>query len=100
MEYIELKQGELLLGTLETTDLDQPWVICKFTPTPAFEAVKPLFDAELELIEGSDDLEIDAWEMAYSRIDELGLQLVPVNGEPSISEFVLHIDGSEAWFRY
>jgi hypothetical protein len=100
MEYFELRRAEVLLGTLQVVDVDQPWVICTFAPTNAFDEFRPLFDHELELIEGSDNLDAETWEEAYSHIDELGLQLVPVSGATPITEFLLHIEGSEARFRY
>ena len=100
MKYLQLKRGNALLGTLQVIDLDQPWFICEFVRASGFESVKPLFDEELALLEGSDNFDIDAWENAYSRIDDLGLQLVPTDGGTPIDEFVLHIDGQEARFRY
>jgi hypothetical protein len=100
MRYLELKRGNVRLGTLQVIDLDQPWFVCEFVSTPDFEDVKPLFDEELALLEESDTFDIEAWEKAYSRIDDLGLQLVPTDSAAPISEFLLHIDGREARFRY
>lgn len=99
-------QGDTLLGTLTVTDLDQPWFLCLFAPEAAFEAVRPLFDAELAVGEAEDharsigvNIGIDAWESAYQNIEALGLRLVPDVGE-TIDHFLLHINGAEAWFRY
>ncbi len=68
---------------------------CKFEPAASFAELKPLFDDELRLLNRDD---MRAWEEAYEKIRALKLQLV--NGENEIGEFLLHIDGDEAWFRY
>lgn len=93
---LTLLRGDILLGTLTVTDLDQPWFLCHFAPEAAFEAVKPLFDAELAVLEAED---VDAWESAYLDIEALRLCLVPDVGE-AIDHFLLHINDVEAWFRY
>jgi len=97
MDDFEVRRGKVLLGILRLLDVDQPWFMCEFAPTPDFEDVKPLFDEELRRLEVIDD-DIDAWENAYSRIDELGLQIVPPGGGPPLTEFVLHIEGNRARF--
>ena len=85
---LQLKHGEESLGILRAYDNDFPWVNCKFEPTASFKTFEPLFQAELKL------------EDAYDRIDELGLQLVDVERGKVISEFILHIENNEAWFRF
>jgi hypothetical protein len=96
MEFY-LKRGEELLGVLRLTGSDFPWVNCEFEPTAAFAGVQPVFQEELRLLE-SDNM--DAWQMAYDEINALGLQLIVARDETVISEFVLHIYGNEASFRY
>ena len=96
MEFY-LKRGEELLGVLRATRTDFPWVICEFERTASYESVQPLFDEELSLLEAD---RMDAWESAYDRINALGLQLIDAKDEMHISEFLLHIRGDEAWFRY
>jgi hypothetical protein len=93
---LQLKRGGELLGSLRAYDIDSPWIICKFEPTESFQAVKPLFEEELKLL-NTDDME--AWETAYARIGGLGLRLVDVEKREETSEFILHIEGDEAWFR-
>src|SRR3954471_24072963 len=100
MRILELKQGELLLGTLIVDDIDQPWFMCNFVATPDFEAIRPLFDAELAIIEGSDDLDVVKWEEAWSPIEALGLQLIPAETGTALGDFLLHIQGDKAWFTY
>lgn len=94
---LQLKRGEELLGILRAYDNDFPWVKCKFEPTPSFKAFEPLFEAELKLLNAD---ETEAWEDAYDRIIGLGLQLLDVERGKVISEFILHIEDSEAWFRF
>ena len=74
-----------------------PWTECRFTPTPAFTRVAALFAAELEFLNRD---EMEAWEAAYDRVARLGLELRPADGGEPIREFILHVDGEQAWFRH
>lgn len=47
---------------------------------------------------GSDDLDVEAWGELYSEI-AARLQLIAPDGRP-VSEFLLHIEGDRARFRY
>ena len=94
IEY-ELRREKDLLGRLSSCTPDFPWMYCKFEAAAAFAELKPLFDDELRLLNEED---MDAWEEAYEKIRALKLQLV--SGENEISEFLLHVDGDKAWFRY
>ena len=96
MEF-HLKQKGKLLGTLRSYDLDFPWLLCKFEPAEAFQQIKPLFDEESKLLENDD---MEKWEVAYSKIDNLNLELISIEDEKSISDFLLHIQDAEAWIRY
>lgn len=96
MEF-QLRQKDILLGTLRSYDFDFPWINCKFEPTEAFQAVKPLFDEEVRLI---NDEDMENWETVYLRIDELNLKLINVENDNVIDDFLLHIENDEAWFRY
>jgi hypothetical protein len=91
-----LKRGGVVLGHLAQCKPDQPFVFCRFTSTSAFEEVRPLFEAELRLLNTG---QMEDWEKAYQAIDALGLRLESSGGK-TINEFLLHIDGVEAWFRY
>jgi len=97
-----LVQGETLLGTLAAKDVDQPFYRTTFEPTSAFEPLRPLFDEELRLMDAIDPDREDwtAWGAAYSRIERLGLRLEPLDGGDPITEFLLHVSGRDAWFRY
>lgn len=98
MEF-QLKQKNQLLGTLRQYDSDFPWINCKFEPTEAFQQFKPLFDEELEFMK-SEPFDIEEWDAAYRKIIDLNLRLIDLTDETSITEFLLHIKGDEAWFRY
>ncbi|KAA0254431.1 MAG: hypothetical protein EDM79_20875 [Chloroflexi bacterium] len=94
---LHLKQGDIVLGTLKETDNDFPWRYCTFTPTDAFQSVKPLFDRAREQVEAE---EWEQFDKAYQQIEALGLRLVdPLSGD-EIREFLLHIEGDSASFRY
>lgn len=87
------------LGRLElaAAGSDMFLIGARFTPAPAFAQVAPLFAAELDLLDRD---EMEAWEQAYGRIAALALELRPLDGGAPIREFILHIDGGEAWFRH
>ena len=99
---LHLKREDELLGTLRSYSTDFPWVNCKFEPLPAFENLRPLFSEELRLLDAGlgDGDQVEKWEAAYNRITSAGLRLFDVEKEDYIDEFLLHIDGDEAWFRY
>jgi len=97
----QLWQGDILLGTLVLTHLDQPFVYASFEATEAFEDVRGLFDEELRLLEdATTDVLMDAWGEAYDRVDSLGLSLKSLDGAEPITQLLLHIRGRDAWFRY
>lgn len=86
------------LGQLELAEGgDMFWSNYRFTPTPAFAKVAPLFADAIALLNRD---EMEAFEAAYERIVDLGLELRPGDGGATIREFLLHIDGSEARLRY
>jgi hypothetical protein len=94
---LQLMHGTTVLGTLTKTDVDMPWVQCTFVPTPAFATIQPLFEAEQQALTDQNDV---LWEQLYEQIDALGLRLVNQDKGQSIGQFLLHIDGDQAWFRY
>lgn len=96
-----LQRGEELLGEIVIEDSDFPWLSGRFRPQPTFAEVRPLFDEELALVETLLDSEsaedVEAWERVYERITG-SLSLVAPHG--LVPEFLLHIQGDEAWFRW
>jgi hypothetical protein len=99
LTVIHLKQGETLLGLLRVQGSDFPWTQCTFEPTPAFEAVRPLFEHELRVLESRD---MDAWSEAYRAIVDLNLNLIDPHTGTEVGEgdFLLHINGNSARLRY
>jgi hypothetical protein len=93
-EVWRLCRGEQLLGEIHLQGGDFPWVHGTFQPRQAFAEVKPWFDEELALVESHRNAECDA---VYHRITG-SLSLVAPDGP--VAEFLLHIRGDEAWFRW
>ena len=91
----QLWRGDELLGQLSSCTSDFPWVRCKFEPSASFAEQRALFDDELRLLNAEDMV---AWEEVYEKIRALNLRLV--SAQEDLGEFLLHIDGDEAWFRY
>jgi len=100
-EAWQLRRGDEVLGDITITDADFPWLSGRFVPRPGFAAVAPLFAEELALSQATEDdagaATIQAWETGYERIAAT-MTLVAPSGP--VAEFLLHIDGSEAWFRW
>ncbi|NUT92810.1 MAG: hypothetical protein HOY78_12390, partial [Saccharothrix sp.] len=90
-------RGEELLGRIVIESGDFPWLCGRFLPEPAFSDVKPLFDEELTLVESDLDDHVEAWERIYDRITGALTLLSPRGPVP---EFLLHVQGDEAWFRW
>jgi len=93
---LRLYRGGRLLGELTHTHDDMPWHHGTFAPTPAFEEVRPLFDRDLELLNAD---RMDEWEAAWEAVAALGLRLEPVAAGADIDEFLLHVEGTQAWWR-
>lgn len=74
------------------------WQEGTFDPGPGFEAVRPLFDRERELLEAE---RMEEWEETWDELAE-GRILQPLDGRGTIGEFLLHIesDGRTARRRY
>lgn len=88
--------GDALLGELKVYDYDFPWLNARLAATRAFAPLRPLFDEEARL-SGSGDFGGD-WEAAYARVRAATYLVDP--GGARVPEFLLHIDGDEAWWRY
>lgn len=90
--------GDALLGAIDVAGGDFPWLNGRLVPTAEFERFRSLFEDELRLLDHVDD-SIDEWEAAYGRIRDSGISLMHPDGHAA-AEFLLHIDGSQAWFRW
>jgi hypothetical protein len=93
-----LMSGRIVVGTIDVSDVDQPWFVGRFVPEAAFAEFSDAFAQELELVDGDLEHQIDQWERVYRSIRDR-MQLVGPDGN-TVPEFLLHIRGTEAWFRY
>ena len=66
-------------------------------PQDGFDDVRPMFEDELRLLDQVDD-HIAAWEDAYQQIRR-SVSLIKPDGH-AVPEFLLHIEGLQAWWRW
>ncbi|PPS80529.1 hypothetical protein [Streptomyces sp. MH60] len=85
------------IGEILIDDADFPWLSGRFRAGPAYGAVRELFARELALAEADDAEHGARWEAAYAEI-ERRVRLVSPDGP--VAEFLLHIKGDRAWFRW
>ncbi|MFE1011948.1 hypothetical protein ACFW4M_11735 [Streptomyces sp. NPDC058794] len=86
-----------VIGEILIDDADFPWISGRFRAGPAFGGVEDLFARELALAERDDAGHWDEWEAVYAEI-ERGVRLISPDGP--VAEFLLHIRGERAWFRW
>jgi hypothetical protein len=95
-----LRRKREVLGTIEIRGGDFPWLSGQWVATAGFDDVRALFQRELELVEGPElDGKVDEWEDAYRDIWRQGVRVYRPEGT-AVPEFLLHISGDEAWFRW
>jgi len=92
-----LVRDEELLAELVVTGGDFPWLKAQVRAAEGFAEVRPLFEEELRRLDHLDD-DPDPWEAAYNRIRQT-VRLHAPDGRP-VAEFLLHIDGIQAWWRW
>ncbi|MGW2377467.1 MULTISPECIES: hypothetical protein [Kitasatospora] len=90
----QLLRGGELLGEIVVDDGHFPWLDGRFVPEAGFVEVKPWFDESAALVDAEN---FQAFERAYDRIDGT-LTLVSPHGP--VAEFLLHIRGDRASFRW
>ena len=93
----QLVDEEGLLAELVVTGGDFPWLSAEVRPTARFERIRPLFEEEIRRLDRLDDDPVN-WEAAYDSVRQ-AVQLVAPDGRP-VPEFLLHIDGRDAWWRW
>jgi len=96
-EVWQVRTGEEPVGEILIDDADFPWLSGRFTAGPAFAAVRDLFARELALIERDDEDHQQEWEAAY---DEITSCVSLSSPDGPVPEFLLHIEGDRAWFRW
>jgi hypothetical protein len=92
-----LVDGEGLLAELVVTGGDFPWLNAEVRPAERFERVRPLFEEELRRLDQLDD-DVAGWEAAYDHVRQAVALLYP-EGQ-AVPDFLLHIDGNQAWWRW
>ncbi|MEV5872343.1 hypothetical protein [Streptomyces tendae] len=85
------------IGEILIEDADFPWLSGRFRAGPAYGAVRDLFVRELALVEGDGAEHRAEWEAVRAEI-ERRVRLVSPDGP--VAEFLLHIEGDRAWFRW
>ncbi|MFK0258512.1 hypothetical protein [Streptomyces sp. NPDC090445] len=83
-----------LLGEIEIVDTDFPWLHGRFTAQRAFAEFRPWFDEALAALEDED---FERFDEVYDSMTRT-LSLVSPSGP--VAEFLLHIQGDAAWFRW
>jgi hypothetical protein len=101
---LQLRRGDVLLGTIDVKpgDADLPWRSGSFHPAPEFEAVRGLFEHELRLLRANtqDDAgQWEDWEAVHDELNDPALRLEASDQSYAEGEILIHIDGSEAWWR-
>jgi hypothetical protein len=96
-EVWQVRSGDGPVGEILIDDADFPWLWGRFTPGPAYDSVRDLFARELALLERDHDEVWEAWEAAY---DEIRRRVTLSSPDGPIAEFLLHIEGDRAWFRF
>jgi hypothetical protein len=92
-----VRPGGELLAELVVNDSDFPWLNATVRPAAGFEDVRPLFEDKIQWLENLDE-NPEQWDAAYERIREATRLLAP-DGHP-VPEFLLHIEGDDAWWRW
>jgi hypothetical protein len=93
----KLYRADELLAVLVVTGGDFPWLNARVEPRDGFEEVRPLFTEELRLLDNIGQ-DVAAWEAAYAAVRSAVILRYP--DDRSVREFLLHIDGDEAWWRW
>ena len=93
-----LRRGDDVVAELVVTGGDFPWLHATVRPSAGFDALRTLFDDEVRLCQDADGDGSAAWEAAYDRIRQ-AVSLIAPDGQP-VPEFLLHIEGQDAWWRW
>ncbi|WP_307870928.1 hypothetical protein [Micromonospora sp. C51] len=76
---------------------DFPWLNARVDPREGLAELRPLFAEELRLLDSINE-DVKSWEHAYEAVRNAVTLRYPDGQE--VPEFLLHIDGDEAWWRW
>ncbi|GHI01856.1 hypothetical protein AQI88_16950 [Streptomyces cellostaticus] len=93
-EVWRVRAGKDPVGEILIDEADFPWLSGRFTAGPGFAAVRDLFARELALMEE------ESWEDWESAYDEIRRRVEMSSPDGPVPEFLLHIEGERAWFRW
>lgn len=91
------RSDDQTVADLAITGGDFPWLNARVEPREGFAEILPLFAEELTRLDRIDD-EAGSWEEAYDALRAAVSLHYPGGGE--VPEFLLHVDGDEAWWRW
>jgi hypothetical protein len=97
-----LYRGAQSVAELVVVEADWPWMSAKVETAPGFAEVRELFEADLRAAERVEDDDSDealaAADTAQQRIRDAVRLTYPDGAD--VPEFMLHVDGDQAWWRW
>lgn len=103
-DTLNLVRGDTILGRIDVNhgESDFPWFSGAFHASPEFEDVRGLFERELRLLQANSDddsAKWDDWESVHAELHDPGLRLCAPDSSYTAEEILIHINGTEAWWR-
>ena len=93
----QLLSGDRVVGELIVHGGNFPWVNARLHPREGFEEIRSVFEEELRSLDAYDE-NVEGWEASYRRV-RAAVTLAAPDGH-LVREFILHIDGTEAWWTW
>lgn len=97
-EVWRLRHDDRVVADLEVVEEGFPWLTAIVHPLAGYDAVAPLFREELHQLDELAEEETPEWTAAYNAI-RAQTTLLDSQGN-AVPEYLLHIDGAEAWWRW
>ncbi|WP_226487471.1 hypothetical protein [Streptomyces parvulus] len=94
-----LRSGSERVGTLQLSEIDQPWFRCEFTPADSWKDFRPIFERLSAAVDRGSDAEVAE---AFKEFRDLKLRLIAATQEGlNIDPVILQIrEEKVALFRY
>lgn len=100
-ERWELREGDSAVGVITVDEQDFPWLSGRFAAGAGFARWAAVFAESSRLLDELADVDDPAgwarWEALYDRISSALTLVAP---STPVADFLLHIDGSHASFRW